>query len=123
MEQLADKAVAPERGALGGWGMGFQLIRLGFHPILGCAPMRTRVTCPSPGENRVGTPQRKALGVESAGKVMRALRPTGKAAGQCEGFAGAGGGGSRRLGIHQSPLAGKGGNNRAGLGDPTLEVK
>jgi hypothetical protein len=54
---------------------------------------------------------------------MGEIWPTGKAAGQREGFAWAGGGWSRRLGIHKSSLAGKCGSDRAGLGDPTLEVK
>ena len=92
-------------------------------PGIGRAPMRTRKLAASPGENRVGAPKRKALGVESAGKSVGEGPPSGKAIGQREGFAGAGGGGSRRLGVHKPHLAGQRGNDRVGLGDPPLEVK
>jgi hypothetical protein len=35
MQQLTDKPVSPERGALGGWVMGFQQVLLGLHPRFG----------------------------------------------------------------------------------------
>ena len=47
----------------------------------------------------------------------------GKTAGQRERFTGGPGSRSRRLGIHNPYLAGQRGHNRAGLGDPTFEVK
>ena len=62
MEQLADKPVTPECGGFFGMGVGFQQVLLGWHPIFGCTPMRTREAPVSPGKNRVGAPKRKAFG-------------------------------------------------------------
>lgn len=53
---------------------------------------------------------------------MCEISPTGKTVGQCEGFAGAVGGGSRRLRIDKPHLAGKRGNDYPGLGYPRLDV-
>ena len=122
MKQFGDEPVPPQCGGLGTMGMGFQKFLLGFHPGSGLWPKKTRETPKSPGENCVGTPQGKTRGVESAGKSVGEGHPSGKAAGKGQRFAGAPGGGSRRLRIHKPHLAGKDSHDGAGPVDPTLDV-